>query len=123
GSHRAPPCPAGARDLILGGAARATLLHVTIGRALAFDRARGLDLAGDGASYATPDKLRALRLGSEHANLVADATLPFGLATAAYDDEGVPAGRWELVRDGIVVGFLTNRALARGARGGAAGRA
>src|SRR5262249_43015905 len=42
-------------------------------------------------------------------------------ATAAYDDEGAPAQRHALVRGGVVVGFLTNRELAR-AVGDAASR-
>jgi TldD protein len=45
-------------------------------------------------------------------NLTADATLPHGLATFAFDDEGVEAQRWPIVKDGLFVGYLTSRELA-----------
>jgi len=45
-------------------------------------------------------------------NLTADATLPGGLGTFGWDDEGVPAQRVELVREGIFVGYLTSRETA-----------
>ena len=45
-------------------------------------------------------------------NLVADATLPHALATFGFDDDGVEAQRWHIVRDGLFEGYLTSRELA-----------
>jgi TldD protein len=41
-----------------------------------------------------------------------DRTVEHGLATIGYDDEGVAAQRFDLVRDGILVGFQLNRQMA-----------
>jgi TldD protein len=43
---------------------------------------------------------------------VADRTQPHGLATVGYDDDGVPAQRWHLVKDGLFVDWQTTRELA-----------
>jgi len=45
-------------------------------------------------------------------NLVADTTLPGGLATCGYDDDGVRAQRWHIVKNGILSGYMTNREFA-----------
>ncbi len=45
-------------------------------------------------------------------NFVADRTQPAGLATVGYDDEGVPAQSWYLVKDGMFVDWQTTRDLA-----------
>jgi TldD protein len=45
-------------------------------------------------------------------NVTADRTVEFGLATVGYDDEGVAAQSWDLVRDGIFVGYQLDRAFA-----------
>jgi TldD protein len=45
-------------------------------------------------------------------NFVADRTQATGLATVGYDDEGVPAQRWHLVKDGLFVDWQTTRDLA-----------
>src|SRR3546814_9396054 len=42
-------------------------------------------------------------------NITADATLPGSLGSFGYDDEGVPAQRVDIVRDGTWVGVLSGR--------------
>ena len=42
----------------------------------------------------------------------ADATVPEGLGTFGYDDDGVPAQRFALVRDVIFCGYLASRETA-----------
>jgi TldD protein len=42
-----------------------------------------------------------------------DRTTPHGLATVGYDDEGVQAQQWDLVRDGVLVGYQLDRRMAR----------
>ncbi|HKE01560.1 MAG TPA: TldD/PmbA family protein [Planctomycetota bacterium] len=102
----APPCPRGTKDLLVGGPQLAALVHATLGRALERDRAR------DGSAP-------ALRVGdaiaSEAVDLAADPTLAGGLASTAYDDEGIPTARFPLVRAGRVTAFLTSRETARSA--------
>ena len=65
-----------------------------------------------GTSFATPDKLGTLRYGSPVMNVTADRTVEFGLASIGYDDEGVAAQSWDLVRDGIFVGYQLDRVFA-----------
>jgi TldD protein len=51
----------------------------------------------------------SLKYGSEFVTVTADATIPGSLGSFGYDDEGVPAQRSYLVRDGRFEGFLTSR--------------
>jgi TldD protein len=44
--------------------------------------------------------------------MTADATIPGGLGTFGYDDEGVPAQSAPIVRDGMFCGYLTSRETA-----------
>ena len=46
-------------------------------------------------------------------NITADRTVEHGLATIGFDDEGVAAQSWDLVRDGIFVGYQLDRVFAR----------
>ena len=41
--------------------------------------------------------------------MYADKTTPGGLASCGYDDDGVKTQRWDLVRDGVFVGYQTTR--------------
>jgi TldD protein len=45
-------------------------------------------------------------------NVTADRTVEYGLATIGFDDEGVRAQKWDLVRDGIFVGYQLDRVFA-----------
>ncbi|MCK5584071.1 MAG: TldD/PmbA family protein, partial [Elusimicrobiales bacterium] len=65
-----------------------------------------------GSSFATTEKLGKFQYGSNIVNLVADATVPGGLATAGYDDDAVKAQRWNIVKNGILNGYMTNREFA-----------
>ena len=48
----------------------------------------------------------------EHVTITADATLPGGLASFGYDDEGSPAKRTDLIDKGRLVNYLTSRETA-----------
>jgi len=62
-----------------------------------------------GGSYMQPGRRGVLRFGSELVSITADATLPGGLGSFAYDDEGVPAQRTPIVERGVFVGYMTSR--------------
>ena len=87
-------------------------IHESIGHATEYDRAIGYEAAYAGTSFATPDKLGTMRYGSPVMNVTADRTVEFGLATVGFDDEGVRAQSWDLVRDGIFVGYQLDRVFA-----------
>ncbi len=105
-------CPTGVTTLILGPTQLALQVHESCGHPTELDRALGTEASYAGTSFLTPDKLGTFRYGSDIVNITADATLPGGLGTFGYDDEGVPAQRTYLVRDGIFVGYLTSRETA-----------
>ena len=108
----APPCPTGKTDLILLGSQLCLQIHESVGHANELDRVLGLESNYAGVSFCTPEKQGNYRYGSEIVNLVADSTVPGGLATIGYDDDGVQAQRWHVVRDGIHQAYFTNRELA-----------
>jgi TldD protein len=122
----APVCPTGTFDIIIDGSQMALQVHESLGHPAELDRVLGTELSFAGGSFLTLDKLGKFQYGSELVNIVADATVPGALGTFGYDDEGVPAQRVDLVREGVFVGYLTSRDTAAKAglsRSGGAARA
>ena len=108
----APLCPAGTTTVILDGSQVSLQVHESCGHPAELDRALGHEANFAGTSFLTPDQLGTLRYGSQVVNLVADATSARGLGTFGFDDEGVPAQKVDLVREGRFVGYLTSRETA-----------
>ncbi len=111
---RAPACPSGVMTVILDGSQMSLQIHESCGHPTELDRVLGSEANYAGTSFLTPDLLGKLRYGSEHVTLVADATCARGVGTFGFDDEGVPAQRADLVREGLFVGYLTSRETAAG---------
>jgi len=109
---KATPCPSGEMDIILDGSQLALQIHESCGHPSELDRALGQEANYAGTSFLTPDKLGKLQYGSEIVNLIADTTLPTGLGTRGFDDEGVAAQRWPIVQEGIFRGYMTVRETA-----------
>ncbi len=110
----ADQCPSyDATTILLDSSQLALQIHESCGHPIELDRVLGSEAAYAGTSFLTPEKLGRFRYGSEVVNIVADATVPGGLGTFGFDDEGVPAQRTEIVRNGIFVGYLTSRETAR----------
>jgi len=108
----APPCPSMVGTLILDSTQLALQVHESCGHPIELDRVFGTEASYAGTSFLTLDKLGSFRYGSDVVNITADATIPGGLGTFGYDDEGVPAQRSPVVRDGIFVGYLMSRETA-----------
>ncbi len=106
---KAPSAPAGKRDLILDPSNLWLTIHESIGHPTELDRALGYEANFAGTSYATPDKLGKLKIGSPLLTFYADKTTPGALATCGYDDDGVATQKWNLVDKGVLVGFQTTR--------------
>lgn len=106
---RAPSVTPGRRDLVLAPSNLWLTIHESVGHPTELDRALGLEANFAGTSFATPDKRGKLQYGSEHVTIYADKTTPGGLATCAWDDEGVATQKWNLVEKGIFVGYQTTR--------------
>jgi TldD protein len=105
----APLCPSGEMDLLLDSSQLALQIHESVGHATELDRILGWEAAFAGTSFLELDQLGSLKYGSELMNITADATVPRGLSTFGYDDEGTPAQRVDLVREGTWVGVLSGR--------------
>ncbi len=123
---RAPQCPAGETDLILGGEQMALQIHESVGHAVELDRILGWEAAFAGTSWLDLAGLGSLRFGSELMTITADATLPGALGSFGYDDEGTPAAPVDIVREGTWVGVLSGRdsaSIAGQAAGAATGAA
>jgi TldD protein len=99
----------GRRDLILHPTNLWLVLHESTAHATELDRVLGYEANYAGTSFATPEKLGRFRYGAPLVHIFADRTQPRGLATVGYDDEGVRAGRWPLVQDGVLVDYQTTR--------------
>ena len=108
----APQCPRGKKNLIINGDQLALQIHESVGHPSELDRAIGMEANFAGTSFATVDKLNNFKYGSDLVNLVCDSTLPAGLATRGFDDDGVRSHRWHLVDHGDFVGYQLNRELA-----------
>jgi TldD protein len=108
----APPCPSGTMDLVVSCNQLGLQVHESCGHPTELDRALGDEAAYAGRSFLTPDKLGRLRYGSPIVHLTADSVSPRGCGTFGFDDEGTPAQSWDLVREGLFVGYLTSRETA-----------
>ncbi|MGB5111254.1 MAG: TldD/PmbA family protein [Mycobacterium sp.] len=109
---KAPSVTAGPTDLVIDPSNLWLTIHESIGHATEYDRAIGYEAAYAGTSFATPDKLNTMQYGSSVMNVTADRTVEHGLATIGFDDEGVRAQSWDLVRDGLFVGYQLDRVFA-----------
>ncbi len=110
----APHCESGVADVIIDGTQLALQVHESCGHPIELDRVLGTEASYAGTSFLTPEKLNAgFHYGSEQVNMTADATLPGGLGSFPYDDEGVAGQRVEIVNEGVFCGYLTSRETAQ----------
>lgn len=95
----------GKYDLVLEPNHLGLTIHESVGHPLELDRILGYEANYAGTSFATLDKLKSgtFNYGSKLVNIFADKTQPGSLGAVGYDDEGVKAKRWDLIKDGIFV--------------------
>ena len=108
----APTIDGGDLDVVIDPSNLWLTIHESIGHATELDRALGYEAAYAGTSFATFDRLGSLQYGSPIMHVTGDRTVEHGLATVGFDDEGVEAQSWDLIRDGVLVGYQLNRAMA-----------
>ena len=108
----APSVEPGRYDLVVDPSNLWLTIHESIGHATELDRALGYEANYAGTSFATPDLLGTLQYGSELMHVTGDRTVEHGLATIGYDDEGVATGSWDLIADGVLVGYQLDRPMA-----------
>ena len=98
--------------LILDSEQLALQIHESVGHAVELDRVLGGEASYAGTSWVTPEDLGRLRYGSDQMTVIADATVPGGLGSYAWDDEGAPAAATPIVTEGLLRGFLSSRETA-----------
>ncbi len=108
----APSVEAGTYDLVIDPSNLWLTIHESIGHATELDRAVGYEAAYAGTSFATFDKLGSLVYGSPVMQVTGDRTVEHGLATIDIDSEGVAAQAFDIVRDGVLVGYQLDRSIA-----------
>jgi TldD protein len=107
-----PSVTPGRYDLVIDPSNLWLTIHESIGHATELDRVLGYEANYAGTSFATLDKLNTLQYGAPCMHVTGDREVPHGLATVAYDDEGVGAQTWDIIRDGVLVGYQLNRQMA-----------
>jgi TldD protein len=108
----APPLPAGTRTILLHPSQLYMQVHESCGHPTELDRAFGTEASYAGTSFLMPDMLGGFRYGSDLCDIVADATVPAGLGTFGWDDEGVAAQQVALIKEGMFTGYLSSRETA-----------
>ena len=93
-------------------------IHESIGHSTELDRVLGYEANYAGTSFATLDKLNTLQFGTPMMHVTGDRQVEHGLSTIGYDDEGVAAQTWDIIRDGVLVGYQLDRQMAHKQRFG-----
>jgi TldD protein len=101
----------GKYDLVLEPNHLGLTIHESVGHPLELDRILGYEANYAGTSFVSIEKLksRTFNYGSKLVNIFADKTLPGSLGAVGYDDEGVACQRWDLIKDGVLVGLQAIR--------------
>jgi TldD protein len=113
----ATDCPGEVTTLVLDSGQMELQVHESIGHAVELDRVLGMEESYAGSSFVSPGDRGKLRYASDLVSITADATIPGGLGSFGWDDEGVPAQRVPIIVDGTFQDFISSRETA-GAIGG-----
>lgn len=105
-------CLAGKKDLIILPSNLHLTIHESVGHPTELDRVLGWEANYAGTSFATLDKRGKFQYGSELINFRADNNLDGGLATIGFDDDGIPCKSFDIIKDGVLVGYSTTRETA-----------
>ncbi|MBS7642881.1 TldD/PmbA family protein [Candidatus Bathyarchaeota archaeon] len=100
--------PSGIVDVVVGSEVASLIVHESCGHPCEADRILGREAAQAGLSFIKPS-MKGARIGSIHATVVDDPTIPGSFGFYLYDDECVAAGEKYLYREGVIEGFLHNR--------------
>jgi TldD protein len=108
----AKPVGMGLKDLVLSPSHAMLTIHEIVAHATELDRVLGYEANYAGTSFVKLTDVGKLKYGSKLMNITADRTIPGGMATIGFDDDGVRTLQFPIVRDGILVGLQTNRETA-----------
>ena len=106
---RAKSVEPGRYDLVLNPEHLWLTIHESIGHPTELDRVLGFEANFAGTSFATTEKLGNFQYGSKLLNIIGDKTHRDGLATCGFDDDGVKTKQFNIIKDGVLVGYQTIR--------------
>ena len=109
--HKAKSVEPGKYDVVLDPTHLWLTIHESVGHPTELDRVLGYEANYAGTSFLTLDKWESKKFnfGSKLVNIVADKTQAGSLGAVGYDDEGVKCGKWDLIKDGILVNYQAIR--------------
>ncbi|MBK4988954.1 TldD/PmbA family protein [Pseudomonas sp. S36] len=99
----APNTPEGQRDLLLMPDQMMLQIHESIGHPLEMDRILGDERNYAGTSFIKASDFGHLQYGSALLNVTFDPTISEELASYGFDDDGTPATKQFLIRDGVLL--------------------
>jgi TldD protein len=101
----------GKYDLVIDPTNLYLTIHESAGHPSELDRVLGYEANFAGTSFLTIDKWKTgkFNYGSNIVNIVADKTQPGSLGNVGYDDEGVGAKKWDIIKDGVLVNYQAIR--------------
>jgi TldD protein len=101
----------GKYDLILDPSHLWLTIHESTGHPTELDRVLGYEANFAGTSFLTLDKWESKKFnyGSKIVNIFADKNQVGSLGAVGYDDEGVKCGRWDVIKDGVLVNYQVIR--------------
>ena len=93
----------GRKDLVIHPTNLWLTIHESVGHPTELDRALGFEANFAGTSFVTTEKLGKLKYGSHLINITGDRTERDGLATVAYDDDGVQTkgNEFHIIKNGV----------------------
>ena len=98
----APNTPNGPRDLLLMPDQMILQIHESIGHPLELDRILGDERNYAGTSFVKASDFGHLQYGSDLLNVTFDPEIPEQLASYSHDDDGTPASKQFLIRNGLL---------------------
>ena len=110
-NYKAKSVEPGKYDLVLDPSHLWLTIHESVGHPTELDRVLGYEANYAGTSFLTLDKWESknFNFGNKLVNIVADKTQNGSLGAVGYDDEGVKCGKWDIIKDGILVNYQTIR--------------
>jgi TldD protein len=101
----------GKYDLVLDPSHLWLTIHESVAHPTELDRVLGYEANYAGTSFLTLEKLKSgnFHFGSKNVNIVGDKLQYGSLGAVGYDDEGVKCGKWDIIKDGVLVNFQAIR--------------
>ena len=103
---QAPECPTGTMSVLLMPSQMMLQIHESIGHPLELDRILGDERNYAGTSFVTLDMCGQYQYGSELLNVTYDPTVAPEMASFGFDDDGTPAERAYIIRNGTLERLL-----------------